>query len=148
MYFERAGLIKDKQFINEAAANRAVHVSQYLVTGLTNTEEPFLVLNKLLCGLPEEYAIIPVEITEEEKQLGNSLITAAIGYWPAIGNQSIDGFRGNWLVRDGLLAEQEDRYHLTVDKRAYDLLLNHSPFSFSIIKYAWMKKPLYINWPY
>lgn len=148
VYFERAGLIKDKQFINEATANRAVHLSQYLVTGHTDTEEYLLPLNKLLCGLPQEYPITATELTEEEKREGNSLIIAAIGYWPAVGIQSIDGFRGNWLVRDGLLAVEEDRYKLTVDKRAYDLLLNNSPFSFGIIKYPWMHNALYVTWPY
>lgn len=71
-----------------------------------------------------------------------------ISYWPAIGNTSVNGFRGNWLVRDGLLTELEDKWELTVEKRAYDVLIHQSPFSFSIIKLPWMEKPLHVTWPY
>ena len=89
-----------------------------------------------------------ITITDEQKELIEGLINAVINYWPAIGQCSIDGFRGNWLVRDGLLTEQDDRWELIVEKRAYDLLINRSPFSFSIIKHPWMKKPLHVTWPY
>ena len=89
-----------------------------------------------------------IEIGENDKNLIEELINAAISYWPEIGSCSIPGFRGNWLVRDGLLTEFEDRWELTVEKRPYDLLISHSPFSFSIIKYPWMPKPLHVNWPY
>jgi hypothetical protein len=30
--------------------------------------------------------------------------------------------RGNFLVRDGLLSEEQDKWELTVEKRAYDIL--------------------------
>ena len=89
-----------------------------------------------------------ITITADQKEVMNGLINAAISYWPSIGETSIDGFRGNWLVRDGLLIEKEDRWELTVEKKAYDLLINQSPFSFSVVKYPWMEKPLYVTWPY
>ena len=63
-------------------------------------------------------------------------------------SQMIDGFRGNWLIRNGLLVETEDRWELKVEKVSYDILLNQSPFSFEIIKFPWMKKPIYVQWPY
>ncbi|KIH83140.1 hypothetical protein UCMB321_3090 [Pseudomonas batumici] len=59
---------------------------------------------------------------------------------------SIDGFRGNWLVRDGLLANANDRWEMTVKPRPYDVLLAHSPFSFSVIRHSWMDKPLFVTW--
>jgi hypothetical protein len=68
--------------------------------------------------------------------------------WPAIGASSIDGFRGNWFVRDGILVEKEDRWDLLIEKRPYDLLLGQSPFSFSVISFKWMNKPIFVNWPY
>ncbi len=89
-----------------------------------------------------------ITLSANERILVDGLIKAAIGYWPAIGNCSIDGFRGNWLVRDGLLTEFEDKWELTVEKRSYDILIHKSPFSFSIIKYPWMAKPLHVTWPY
>ena len=89
-----------------------------------------------------------MEISNQDQLLMIGLIEAAISHWTAIGRCSVDAFRGNWLIRDGILTEHEDKWELTVEKRVYDLLLNKSPFSFSIIKHPWMSKPLYVNWPY
>jgi hypothetical protein len=149
MLFVRLGLTNDQGFIDTEAQLRAVHYLQYFVTGLTRTEEHLLPLNKILCGLALVQPVADgIIVTEEHKDLIEGLIKAMIGQWPVIGDSSVDGFRGNWLVRDGLLSEQEDRWELTVEKRAYDILLQRSPFSFSIIKYPWMDKPLHVNWTY
>jgi len=147
--FGRLGLTHDRKFINEESQLQAAHYLQYIVTGQEHTEESFLPLNKILCGIPLAQPVMEgISISAENKQLIEGLIKAVIGYWPAIGNSSVDGFRGNWLVRDGLLTDREERWELTVDKRPYDLLIHRSPFSFSIIKYPWMDKPLQVNWPY
>ena len=149
MLFVRVGLTNDQGFIDTEAQLRAVHYLQYFVTGLTRTEEHLLPLNKVLCGLALAQPVADgIIVTDENKDLIDGLIKAMIGQWPVIGDSSVDGFRGNWLVRDGLLSEQEDRWELTVEKRAYDILLQRSPFSFSIIKYPWMDKPLHVNWTY
>lgn len=149
MLFERLGIISgDKKFLPDQQQS-AVHYLQFVATGLTETEEPALVLNKILCGIELNEPITnEIEISEEETTLIEGLITTMIGYWGAIGSSSIDGFRGNWLIRDGLLIEYEDKWELTIEKRAYDLLIHQSPFTFSIIKYPWMNKPLYVQWPH
>ena len=147
--FDRLGFMSDKKFLNETIHVNAVHYLQYVVTGLSKTDEIHLPLNKILCGLPLSHPVPgSIDISDEHKKLIDGLINAAIGYWPAIGETSIAGFRGNWLVRDGLLIEQEEKWELIVEKRAYDLLIDKSPFSFSIIKYMWMDKPLHVTWPY
>jgi hypothetical protein len=146
---ERLGLLCDNKFTDRRANEDAVHYLQYVVTGLCYTEESLLPLNKLLCGLPLSHPVEDgLDMPEAHKALIDGLIKAVIGHWPVIGSCSIEGFRGNWLVRDGLLLEQEDRWELTVEKRAYDLLIHQSPFSFSIIKHPWMDKPLHVCWPY
>ncbi|AYL99040.1 contractile injection system tape measure protein [Mucilaginibacter celer] len=149
MLLERLGLINDKkEFTNNTARHNATHYLQFVATGQSETEEIWLPLNKVLCGIPLAEAVpAGVEISEDDEHLIEGLINAAIGYWPEIGSCSVPGFRGNWLVRDGLLTEQEERWELTVEKRPYDLLISRSPFSFSIIKYPWMPKPLHVNWP-
>ena len=149
MLFERLEITKDGAFKDGECQQDAIHYLQYVVTGLSNTEEALLPLNKVLCGMPISQPVKDgITIADEQKELIEGLIKAVINYWPAIGQCSIDGFRGNWLVRDGLLTEQDDRWELIVEKRAYDLLINRSPFSFSIIKHPWMKKPLHVTWPY
>lgn len=149
MMFERLGLCKDKQWIGEQQAMDAVHYLQFLVTGHSHTEEAWLPLNKLLCGLSLSHPVPEgVDMSDGQRAMMEGLIRAAIGYWPAIGSCTIQGFRGNWLVRDGLLSELEGKWELTVEKRAYDLLIDKSPFTFSIIRLPWMNKPLHVKWNY
>ena len=147
--FDRLGLLNDKQFINEEGPLKAIHYLQYIVTGLTETEESLLVLNKILCGVAIEAPIKEsIEMTPKEKELIDGMIESSIAYWSSIGTTSVEGFRGNWLVREGILKEEEDRWELTVEKRSYDILMQKSPFTFSIIKLPWMKKPLHVTWPF
>lgn len=149
LLFERLGLLENNKFIDTAAQAKAVHYLQFAVTGLSHTDENLLVLNKLLCGLPLDTPVADgIEISADEKKLTEGLIHAIIGYWPSIGDTSIEGFRGNWLVRDGVLSELPDKWELTVEKRAYDVLLQKFPFSFSVIKLFSMHKPLHVNWAY
>ncbi|MFW0717712.1 contractile injection system tape measure protein [Pedobacter sp. N23S346] len=149
LLFERLNLIDDnKVFLPEKQA-AAIHYLQFLATGQLETDEPDLALNKVLCGIPLRKSITnQTVISHAEIELMTQLLQAVIGYWTAIGSSSIDGFRGNWLIRDGLLSEQDDRWELLIERRVYDILINQSPFSFSVIKYPWMIKPLYVQWPY
>ena len=150
MLLERLELLDDRENFKDANSQLyALHCLQYVVTGLTDLEDALLPLNKLLCGLPISTVVTnSIVISGEEESLINGLIKAAISYWPSVGDSSIFGFRSNWLIRDGLLTEKEDCWELTVEKRPYDLLIYKSPFSFSIIKYTWMEKPLHVIWPY
>jgi hypothetical protein len=148
--FERLGLLTaSRTFVSEDAKADAVHYLQYVVTGHSSTEEAYLPLNKLLCGMQlNEPVREGIEISAEHEAIVSGLIGAAISYWPKAGDSSVSGFRGNWLVRNGILSNKNDRWELNVEKRAYDLLIHQSPFSFSIIKLPWMREPLYVNWPY
>ncbi|EDP97188.1 contractile injection system tape measure protein [Kordia algicida OT-1] len=149
MLLDRLGVTEDNNFISEEAQLDSIHYLQYIVTGLTETEESLLTLNKILVGLSPNVPVKnSIEMTSEQKELIDGMITASIQHWTAIGETSVDGFRGNWLVRDGILIETEDRWELTVEKRAYDILMTRSPFSFSIIKLPWMSKPLHVTWPF
>jgi hypothetical protein len=149
MLFERLGLIQDGEFINDYSQSDAVQYLQFLTTGNSVAEETFLSLNKILCGLPISSPLkTSISITRENSELIEGLIKAAIGHWPAIGDSSIEGFRGNWLVRDGILTKYQDQWELRVEKRAYDILINKAPFSFSIIMFPWMEKPIHVEWAY
>ena len=147
--FERLGLLDKKKFRSVARQLEAVHYLQFLATGSKQTEESFLPLNKILCGL-DPATPVPAEIslTQEEEELFEGMINAVAKHWPEIGNTSIDGFRGNWLVRDGVLYAEEEKWQLVVEKRPYDILISKAPFSFSIIRLPWMEKPLHVTWPY
>jgi len=149
MLFERTGLTKEHQFIDAEAQVKAVHYLQYLATGESQAEDAFLSLNKLLCGLaPTQQVSQDAVIPQAHKQLMIGMINVVIGYWHAIGNCPVSGFREVWLMRDGILTENDEKCELKVERRAYDVLLNQVPFPFSVIKYAWMPKALHVNWPY
>ena len=51
MLLDRLGVTKDKAFVSEEAQLNSIHYLQYIVTGLTETEESLLTLNKILVGL-------------------------------------------------------------------------------------------------
>jgi len=119
------------------------------VTGQSQTDETLLSLNKLLCEIhPTKPIMDGITITDDQNELMEGLLSAVISHWPAIGETSILGFRGIWLVRDGIFTEGEDRWELRVDKKPYDILISKSPFSSSIIKFPWMDKPIHVKWPY
>ena len=146
--FDRLGLVEENQFLTPQAQRRAVHYLQFLVTGRTETADEHLMLNKLLCGLaPHESVEIGFEITPSDEELCHSLINSVINYWEAVGSSSVDGFRGDWLVREGSLMEAKDHLSLVVQRRAYDVLLAHAPFSYSVIELPWMEKAIYVTWP-
>lgn len=146
--FERLGLLRDRQFVSPAAAHRGLLALQFLACGYTQAEEPHLVLNKVLCGLaPAAPVPVQAEFTDAEVATMEGLLRAVIGHWPQSGASSLEGFRGNWLLRDGVLSDNADHWGLTVMRRPWDLLLNQSPFSYAVIKLPWMARAVYVTWP-
>lgn len=149
LLLSRLELVENNRFVSDQAQLDATHYLQFVATGQSHTEEGYLALNKVLCGLPLATPLLDgVAISDENVELIEGLISAAISHWPTVGESSVDGFRGNWLVRDGILYDQGDRWELIVEKKAPDILINQAPYSFSIIKFPWMEKPLHVNWPY
>ena len=148
LLFSRLGLIEHNTFVSEEAQRRAVHYLQFLVTDKTDTAEPYLMLNKLLCGMALNATVdLSIEVTDAERELCTHLLNAVVSHWPAIGESSADGLRSNFLVRDGVLRDDKDYWSLHVERRAYDVLLARSPYNYSIIKCPWMEKALYVTWP-
>ncbi|HRB71597.1 contractile injection system tape measure protein [Flavobacterium sp. WV_118_3] len=149
MLLERLKLITNNTFTAAENREKAVLYLNYLVTGCQDADDHELSLNKILCGIaPDTVITQTIEVTDQEEQLMNGLLKTVINYWPAIGSGSVEGLRGNWLIRNGMLTDKRERWELTVEKRAYDILINRAPFSFSTIKFPWMIKPVYVEWNY
>lgn len=147
MLMSRLQLTVDNKFVDSNAQNKCVLVLHYLATGYDLNSDQGLDLLKVLCGLPLTAKVnFANQIFANEKELVEDLIRAMISHWPAIGNSSIAGFRGNWLVRDGNLTENEDNWMLSINRRSYDVLLQKCPYPFSIIKFPWMSKTLRVSW--
>ncbi|MBR7745651.1 contractile injection system tape measure protein [Undibacterium baiyunense] len=145
--FSLLSLTKDGAFVDRQAAERAVHLTQYIVTGEEASPEFMLTLNKLLCGIP---AVVPIsngiQLSAHEKEVIQQMLSGVITHWSAIGKTSIQGLRETFLIREGYLNYIEDSWHLKVRQGSFDMLLDRLPWSFAMIKYPWMLAPLHVTW--
>lgn len=146
-YFDMLGLLEKNKFKDREAAERAVHLLQYLQNESTDSFEYQLVLNKLLCGVEAGTPIVrSIDITEQEVEASASLLQGIIANWPVLKNTSIDGLRETFLQREAHLQLKNDAWHLLVQSKAFDMLMDSIPWSFSTIKLAWMKRPIHVEW--
>ncbi|MBI1834205.1 MAG: hypothetical protein HYR92_00165 [Burkholderiales bacterium] len=140
-------LTRDGAFVDEEAAQRAVHLLQYIVTGESATPEYQLSLNKLLCGIHGGVPIVArIDITEHEKEVIAQMLQGVIAHWSALGNTTIAGLRQTFLARQGQLRHEEDAWHLKIPQSTFDMLLDRLPWSFAMIKFPWMPEPLHVSW--
>ncbi|HAP61053.1 MAG TPA: hypothetical protein DCR93_16655 [Cytophagales bacterium] len=106
-----------------------------------------MALNRALVGLPQDYLLPGVyEPTTAEKSLADQMLSALIEHWAIISAHDLAGFRDTWLWRSGRLTEQEQKYELVVDTRAYDILLDKLPYTLSPAMFPWADKPIYVQW--
>ena len=145
--FGNLGLTQDDQFIDEAAQSRAVYLTGFLANPADDPSEPGLIMARLLCGWPlaEPLPRIPA-LTPKEKDEAESLLAAMIAHWQAIGSTSLDGLRETFLSRPGLLRAREAHWQLTVERRAFDVLLDRLPWPLSLVKQPWIPKPIMVDW--
>lgn len=146
-FFEKLGLVADKSFVDEAAAERAVLMLQYLTEGTTETSEHLLALNKLLCGIDLlQPTAIDFEITDTEKADCEALLSAVIGHWPMLKNISLAGFRSAYLQRTGILTIQDGSWLLRVDRQTYDVIVDNIPWPINMVKFPWMNEAIVVTW--
>nr|WP_262713537.1 contractile injection system tape measure protein [Chryseobacterium sp. SN22] len=144
---ERLNFTADGHFTHQQNREKAALFLQYVVTGKQSTTNSELALNKIICGLsPEAILSENIEITTEDTAFSDQVLNALISNWRALGSTSIGGLKGNFLIREGLLSESPEHWKLNIERKAFDVLLNQCPFSFSLIKYPWMEKPLVVEW--
>lgn len=130
-----------------AAVSRAVHLTQFLVDGRTDSPEPLLVLNKVICGIPIEQPVeAKIAPTGEEKSACENLLQSMISNWPILSNTSIAALRETFMQREGKLEGLDDRWTLRVQRKTVDVLVDRIPWSISVIRLPWMPKPLYVTW--
>lgn len=128
-------------------AARAVHLLQYLVDQHCDAPEPALVLNKILCGLTTEAPIIAsISPTAEELSTCDQMLKSMIANWTMISNTSISGLRETFFQREGCLVYKNDEWRLRVERKTLDVLVDQVPWNLSVIRHAWMFKPLYTAW--
>lgn len=148
-FFEATGVkAANSKAIADAHIPRAAALLHFLATGQEELYEYELGFIKILLGLEPDTPILVGEglIEESDRQEAEALLQSAINYWTVLKGTSVNGFRTSFLQRSGLLRNTENAWILQVEHQAFDLLLEHLPWSISVIKLSWMKYPLYTEW--
>lgn len=145
-FFAQLGLLKEGLKIKDAG--RAVALLQYAAFGMDDYREWRSLLSKILIGQPV-HTLIPtgsLVLGEGEREQADDLLAAVIEHWSVLKNTSPDGLRQSFLRRDARLTEKEGAWRLMVQPQAHDVLLQHLPWTISIIRLPWMPTPLFVDW--
>ena len=144
--FEHAGLTEHRSFRDDGAAHRAACLLWALCTNEREPLEFQLALCKALCGVPlSTVIVVDTPVTDEEQDEADRLVTSVIGHVPALGAISEDGFRGTFLVREGVLGVRDGAWLLQVERHPQDVLLERFPWSWAWVKLPWMDSPLRVG---
>lgn len=145
--FEMLGLLEKGRFPGPAQARRACQLLQFMVDERSEAAEHELALNKLLCGLELHQPLdAGIEVSEQERTLIEGMLRGLIVNWGALGGTSVAGLREAFLQRPGVLTHKNEAWQLKVEKKTLDILMERLPWSFSIIRHAWMTQPVMVEW--
>ena len=140
-------LLEDGIFPEVWHQHKAAKMIYFLATG---SEQPVifdLALAKLLTGMPiQDPMDCFIKIGKEEKLEATNLLETVIAHWGCLGNSSPDGLREGYLMRDGKLTHKANGWHLQVERKTIDILLDRIPWGFNVIKYPWMEEMLFVEW--
>ncbi|HZV69386.1 MAG TPA: contractile injection system tape measure protein [Saprospiraceae bacterium] len=145
MLFEGTGIAKDEILIQP---ERALYLLHFLVTGSLQPQEYELTFAKILCGIPIELPVSSqVTLAPEEIEEANAVLDAVIRHWSILQNTSHEGLRNTFLQRPGKISFLSDNeWLLQVETQSFDILLNHIPWGFSMVKLPWMTHMLRVEW--
>lgn len=137
-----------KDFKDTESRIRAIFVLQYLIFSCEKEyKEPELAFNRILVSCPFTVPLPRLlELTEVEKDTAESMLKGVKGNWQKMQNTSINGFQQSFINRSGRLEQQENKWMLTVEKKAFDMLLDSLPWSYSLIRFPWLKKQIDVIW--
>ena len=146
-FFGRLGLLDEKRFRDEAAAQRAAGLLQYVATADEAPPEYLLPLNKVLCGIAlDEVFDFGEPIGADEVEECTDLLTAVIAQAPILRQMSIAGFRSTFLLRQGQLSARDGNWLLRVQRETHDIVLDRFPWSVQIVKLPWMTALMQVEW--
>ena len=142
-------LAEDRKDLKDMDARiRAIFILQRLVTAEQREfKESDLAFNRLLVACPFNVPLPKShELTDKEIETVESMLAGVKANWPKMANTSIGGFQRSFIERDGQLEQQEGKWVLTVENKAYDILLDSLPWSYKMIRLPWLKKPISVSW--
>lgn len=142
-------LAEDRKDLKDMDARiRAIFILQRLVTAEQREyKESDLAFNRLLVACPFNVPLPKsIELTDKETETIESMLAGVKANWPKMANTSVGGFQRSFIERDGQLEQQEGKWVLTVENKAYDILLDSLPWSYKMIRLPWLKKPISVSW--
>lgn len=149
--FSLLDLVETGKFIDDQAKVKAIFILQYIVWGDDYFKKDFpeyeLILNKILTGYNTNTPLpITLELTEKEKTMTDDMLKGVLNHWNKLRNTSTTALRLAFIQRSGALKIEGDHYFLTVDEKAYDILIDSMPWAYKRIKYPWMEKFVEVKW--
>ena len=142
-------LTEDKKDLKDMDARiRAIFILQRLVTAEQREyKENDLAFNRVLVACPFNVPLPKrLELTDKEVETVESMLAGVKANWPKMENTSIGGFQRSFIEREGQLEQRENKWVLTVENKAYDILLDSLPWSYKMIRFPWLKKPISVSW--
>ncbi|MEO0040935.1 MAG: hypothetical protein RL329_383 [Bacteroidota bacterium] len=146
---EELNCLENDLFRSKTAQFRAIHLFQYLCTGVINTPEYALMLNKLLCGMPLHQPIErELPLSTDAMTMMDGLLESVIESQPVFGKMNLRQFRERFLQRRGKLTRSPsgNDWLLYVEKKATDRLETYFKWDYGVIKLPWMTETLYVIW--
>ena len=142
-------LTEDKKDLKDRDARiRAIFILQRLVTAEKREyKESDLAFNRVLVACPFNVPLPKnLELTDKEIETVESMLAGVKANWSKMENTSIGGFQRSFIEREGQLEQREYKWVLTVEDKAYDILLDSLPWSYKMIRFPWLKKPISVSW--
>ena len=147
MIFKNLGYLdKENEFVSKEARIRAVHFSQFLVTGKKHPAECNLMLNKILCDTPVDEPLERfLDLTDQEIDGAREVLDSALKHWNVLKRTSVPVFQQTFLEHEGILTK-ESSWLLRIERTSVDVLIDTVPWTISIIKHPWMRQTLMVEW--
>lgn len=147
IFFEELGLLENESFKNLKAQWTAARLLDFIATGTTKSQEPTLVIQKFLCGIPvTEPMNYEVEVSHKQTHEAEQMMEALIKHWSTLKNTSIEGLRETFIQRNGKLTTTDDKSLIQIERQPYDILLDKLPWNLSTIKLPWIEQMINVEW--
>ena len=150
MLFMRLNMLSQdrRDFNSNESKVRAIFILQHLMASEDREyDEKDLFLNRLLINYPSNEPLPKrVELNQDELNTIDSLLETAKTNWSKMRNTSIRALQESFLNRAGFIEKTEWECTLTVEERAYDILLDSIPWSYKLVRFPWMENILKVNW--
>ena len=145
--FARRDLTEAGAFRSVEAIEHAFDLLHYIAFGDVAHDGGPRPLERTICGVQSDLAIRPaMPLDRDAAALVDGLLQSVISQWTLLGKTTTEGLREAFLRREGVLEWHEEQAQLRVSPKSYDMLLDSMPWSFGVIRFPWMDKPLHVKW--